>query len=390
MISLFWLLANAIFKPSQSKRIFSFLTLGAILGAITGSEASSLIVSLLDLSTENLLYICVALLAAGVILLLFIPGQAKKTNNSTSEHKQTTDTSTVKAAQKIFSSPYQLTLTVIIGLTMIATTFTDYQFKTLAFDAYPDTSELTAFMGTFYAGISFASLGIQVLLSTKIIRKMGLSGAILSRPVSMMIGAVLMVIEPVLASVVILNGFDAATRYSIDKTGRELLFLPLSQHTKEQTKIFIDIFVDRFSRGLGGLLLLGFVVVLNWSVYPLTFVVIALLIIWILLGIRAKREYIDKFRKSVQKQLIGTNSIALNLNESTIFSIIQESLHSSSDSQVLHTLFLLEDSEIDSLADDLRQLLYHSNKEIKAEGLKAIARCGEHKPYRRNKELVRG
>jgi len=372
VISLFWLLANAIFKPSQSKRIFSFLTLGAILGAIAGSEASSLIVSLLNLSTENLLYICVFLLVVGIIMLLFIPRQATKKGNTTPKRNQTTNTSTIKAAQKIVSSPYQLSLTVIIGLTMITTTFTDYQFKALAFDAYPDTAGLTAFMGTFYAGLSLASLAVQVLLSSQIIKKMGLSGAVLSRPVGMMIGAVLMAIEPVLASVVILNGFDGATRYSIDKTGRELLFLPLSQHTKEQTKIFIDIFVDRFSRGLGGLLLLGFIVVLSWSVYWLTFVVIALLIGWILLAIRVKRGYVEKFRSSVQKQLIGTGSMALNLNEPTIFSIIQESLHSSRDSEVLHTLFLLDESDIESLADDLRQLLYHSNKEIKLKALKLL------------------
>ena len=372
VISLFWLLANAIFKPSQSKRIFSFLTLGAILGAIAGSEASSLIVSVLDLSTENLLYICVILLVTGIIMLLFIPRQTAKKGNATPEHNQATDTSTIKAAQKIFSSPYQLSLTVIIGLTMITTTFTDYQFKTLAFDTYPDTAGLTAFMGTFYAGLSLASLAVQVLLSSQIIKKMGLSGAILSRPAGMMIGAVLMAIEPVLASVVILNGFDGATRYSIDKTGRELLFLPLSQHTKEQTKLFIDIFVDRFSRGVGGLLLLGFIVLLNWSVYWLTFVVIALLIGWILLAIRVKRGYVEKFRSSVQKQLIGTGSIALNLHESTIFSIIQESLHSSRDSEVLHTLYLLEESDIEPLADDLRQLLYHSNKEIKLKALKLL------------------
>lgn len=372
VISLFWLLANAIFKPSQSKRIFSFLTLGAILGAIAGSEASSLIVSVLDISTENLLYICVFLLVVGIIMLLFIPRQATKKGNTTPKRNQTTNTSTIKAAQKIVSSPYQLSLTVIIGLTMITTTFTDYQFKALAFDAYPDTAGLTAFMGTFYAGLSLASLAVQVLLSSQIIKKMGLSGAVLSRPVGMMIGAVLMAIEPVLASVVILNGFDGATRYSIDKTGRELLFLPLSQHTKEQTKIFIDIFVDRFSRGLGGLLLLGFIVVLSWSVYWLTFVVIALLIGWILLAIRVKRGYVEKFRSSVQKQLIGTGSMALNLNEPTIFSIIQESLHSSRDSEVLHTLFLLDESDIESLADDLRQLLYHSNKEIKLKALKLL------------------
>ncbi|MFH5833292.1 Npt1/Npt2 family nucleotide transporter [Halalkalibaculum sp. DA3122] len=372
VISLFWLLANTIFQPSQSKRIFSFLTLGAIFGAITGSETSSLIVALLDLSTENLLYVCIALLLAGIVLLYFIPGQSAEAGKEQTGGEREKSSSAFKSARNVLTSRYQLTVAAIIGLTMITTTFTDYQFKALAFDAHPDTAGLTAFMGTFYAGISLASLGIQVLLSSEIIKKTGLSGAILSRPAGMMIGAILMAIEPVLASVVILNGFDGATRYSIDRTGRELLFLPLSQHTKEQTKIFIDIFVDRFSRGLGGLLLLGFIAVLGWSVHLLTYAVITLLIVWILLGIKAQRGYVDKFRNSVQKQLIGTGSIALNLNESTILTIIKESLSSSSDSQVLHTLILLEDGEVDKIADELRQLLYHSNKEIKLRALKML------------------
>ena len=369
VISLFWILANSVFKPAQSKRIFPFLTLGAILGAISGSEASSLVVTLGGVSTENLLYICLVLLAFCMIILWLLPVESEKGPGS---DEYTQEASAVKAAKKIIQSPYQLMVALMIGLTMMTTTFTDYQFKALAFDAYPAKSDLTSFMGTFYAGISLASLGIQVLLSTQIIKRLGLRGAILSRPVGMMAGAVLMAIEPVLASVVILNGVDGATRYSIDKTGRELLFLPLSQNVKEQTKIFIDIFVDRFSRGLGGVLLLGFIAIFNWSVYLLTYVVITLLLVWIILGIKARRGYVNKFRHSVQKQLIGTDSIALNLDEPTIYSVIKESLQSESESQILHTLYLLEEADVDKVAGELRELLYHSSRDIKLKALQLL------------------
>lgn len=374
VISLFWVLANGLFKPAQSKRIFSFLTLGAIVGAIFGSEASSLMVSLVGITTQNLLYVCVILLMAGVALLFFIPDrpEGEESNSRPPNRVRDTGSGTTKAALKVLRSPYQLTIAAIVALTMVATTFTDYQFKALAYDAFPGTADLTSFLGTFYAGISLASLGIQVLLSTQIIKRLGLRGAILSRPAGMMVGAILMVIEPVLASVVILNGLDGATRYSIDKTGRELLFLPLSQYTKEETKIFIDVFVDRFARGLGGVLLLGFIVLLNWSVYLLTYVVIFLLLVWMVLGIWAQKGYVNKFRNSVQKQLIGTRSMALDLNESTIRSVIRESLQSDSETQILHTLFLLEESDTEQVADELRQLLDHPNKEIKLQALKLL------------------
>lgn len=372
VISLFWILSSTVFKPAQSKRIFPFLTLGAILGAIAGSEASSLTVAWFGVSTENLLYICILLLILGIGIINFISSDPQKRGDEPIGDTIKPSGSTLKTLLNVFRSPYQLTITAIIGLTMVTTTFTDYQFKAIAFEVYPETSVLTSFMGTFYAGVSLASLGIQVLLSTQIIKKMGLTGAVLSRPAGMMIGAILMVVEPVLASVVILNGFDGATRYSIDKTGRELLFLPLSQHTKEQTKVFIDIFVDRFSRGVGGVLLLGFIFILDWSPYLLTYVIISFLLIWILLGIKAKRGYVEKFRNSVQKQLIETDSIALDLNESTIFSVIQESLKSTDTTQLLHTLHLLENSNTGKVSKDLKRLLNHENQEIKLQALKLL------------------
>ncbi|MEX2604964.1 MAG: Npt1/Npt2 family nucleotide transporter, partial [Gracilimonas sp.] len=372
VISLYWILANAVFKPAQSKRLFSFLTLGAILGAITGSQTSSILVSWGFLTTENLLYLCVGLLVISTVSLFFISIDSQEDENNKTVKRKKEKKASFKEIKKALKSPYQLILASVIGLTMITTTFTDFQFKTIAYDSFPVQAELTSFLGTFYAGISLASLAIQVLFSSQIIKRLGLSGAILTRPAGMMIGAILMVFEPVLASIVFLNGFDNATRYSIDKTGRELLFLPLSQNIKEQTKVFIDIFVDRFSRGLGGVVLLGFIFFLDVSVYSLTYLVIALLACWIILGVKAKKEYTEKFRKSIRNQLIETNTITLDLNEPNIYSIIQESLNSENDSQILHTLRLLEHSNNEKVVDELKILLNHSNSNIKLEALKLL------------------
>jgi ATP/ADP translocase/HEAT repeat protein len=373
VISLFWLFANAVFKPAQSKRIFSFLTLGAILGAIMGSQASSLIVAWLNMSTENLIYICAVLLLGGTGIVYLVPS-AQDGHRKTDEKDgvKSESGSAIRSFARIVRSPYQFTIATIIGITMIATTFTDYQFKAIAFDSYSDTAALTAFLGTFYAGISLASLGIQVLLSSQIIKKMGLAGAVLSRPVGMMVGAVLMLVEPVLASVVILNGIDGATRYSIDKTGRELLFLPLSQHTKEQTKIFIDIFVDRFARGLGGVFLLVAILLLGWSVYLLTYIVIGLLLLWIALGVVAKRGYVEEFRNSVQKQLIDPADMPLDLNEPAIYTVIHDCLTSNDNTQILHALNLLKNSHVEPVAEELSDLLDSDQSEIKLRALKLL------------------
>ncbi len=371
VISLYWILANAVFKAAQSKRIFSFLTFAAIAGAITGSQASSLIVSLTNITTEDLLYISVLLLLTAMVVLFFIhPEDQKHTKQDfNSEAKKISLLSSLK---KVATSRYQLIIAAIVGISMVTTTFTDYQFKAFSFEAFPEKEHLTSFFGTFYAGVSLASLGIQFFFASGIIKRSGILGAILARPVGMMIGAVLMVIEPVLASVIILNGFDGASRYSIDKNGRELLFLPLSQTTKERTKVFIDIFTDRFSRGVAGLLLLGFILILDWPAQSLTYAILLLLAIWVVLGIKAREAYVEQFRNAIQKQLINPISTTLNLNEASTSKIICSALHTENVGQLLHTLFLLENTNVDTVADELSQLLDHPNSQIKLQALRLL------------------
>ena len=56
---------------------------------------------------------------------------------------------------------------------------------------------------------------------------------------------------PALARVI-----DTSLRYTVDKTTREILFLPLPVDVKYQAKPFIDVTVDRVAKGMGALLLL--------------------------------------------------------------------------------------------------------------------------------------
>ena len=371
VISLYWILANNLFNVGQSKRLFSFLTLSAILGSIVGSETSSLIVSTAFFVTEDLLYICVGLMVLAMGLIWLLP-EGDSSSPSEKKLEQEKSFSGFDVAKSIFTSKYQFIIAGIIVLTTLATTFTDYQFKVLSHDAYPLTEDLTAFMGTFYAGISLGSFLIQVLFSSGIIKKWGLTGAVLSRPAGMFIGAILMAFEPVLASIVILNGVDGSTRYSIDKTGRELLFLPLSQNVKERTKVFIDLFLDRFARGIAGVILMILLLLTANTVYVVTYLLLATIIGWIWLGYRAKKEYVNTFRTSLQKSLIDTQSIELNLNEPSIQKLIYESLHSSNNTQILHTLILLDETDVTQISDTLSELLKHKKPEIRLRALRLL------------------
>ena len=56
---------------------------------------------------------------------------------------------------------------------------------------------------------------------------------------------------------------DQSLRYTVDKTTREILFLPLPGDIKLKAKSFVDVTVDRVAKALGALLLL--VLVKPWG-----------------------------------------------------------------------------------------------------------------------------
>jgi ATP:ADP antiporter, AAA family len=89
----------------------------------------------------------------------------------------------------------------------------------------------------------------------------------------------------------------------VDKTTREILFLPLPTDVKLQAKPFVDVTVDRLAKGVGALILLVLIqpwgLGLSWQ--QLSFATLTLVAIWLYMSIRAKREYVESFRRSIDQ-----------------------------------------------------------------------------------------
>lgn len=384
LISQCWLFANTLFSAAQSKRVFSFLNLGAILGAVAGSGISIFWSSAFSISTENTLWASMVPLGISWLIIYFI------NSDRTSQHQtpDNADYSTGDLFKTVRNSRYQLLLAGTIGFAVLVSTLVDFQFKTIAAGTYTDAASLTSFMGQFYAGITIVCLFIQVFLSTSIIKRLGLKGAVLTRPVGLIAGTFVFLIGPVLASAIFLQGFDRSTRYSIDKTGRELLFLPVGQQVKEKTKVFIDLFVNRFFRGTAGLLLLFTVFYLDFSVQEISYMVLAAVGIWMLLGTLAHKKYIRKFRISLQKRYLNSGTIAINLDEPTTFRLLKSMLKSKDPSRIAYGLRLLKDTTIVKLKDEMQELLHHPHSEIRLSTLKLIKDADLKLPFEEVKFLL--
>ncbi len=379
--SQFWLLANAVFDSAQSKRVFTLLGLGGIIGAFTGGEVTSILVETFDISTENLLFFCIGILGVVATIVTFVwskhPADETRRQRIRRRRHSEGEKKIGDVFRTVLSSKHLLLTVGIIAMTMMVASFVDYQFKTVSYESFPTKQDLTSFLGKFYGRLSLASLLVQLLFANRLIKWLGVGGVITFLPASLILGSVALFIYPGLFAAALLRGADGTLKYSIDKTGRELLFLPLPLEIKKKTKIFIDLFVDRWFRGIAGGLLLLFTLVLKIDVRYLSIVVIGLLVFWLFLVFLMRREYVNSFRKALEKRQIDLSELRTHINDSHSINALIASLGSTNTRQVSYALEMLKSARDVELVWPIRPLLKHESPEIRRKALEALMLHGD-------------
>src|SRR4029450_2977805 len=106
---------------------------------------------------------------------------------------------------------------------------------------------------------------------------------------------------------------DKSLRYTVDKTSREILFLPLPDAIKNKAKPFVDVTADRFARAVQGLLLL--VLIAPWGLgldwQGLSYASLIVMAGWIGMVMVAKRAYATAFRATLQRQALRAAEVRL-------------------------------------------------------------------------------
>ncbi|MCB2230927.1 HEAT repeat domain-containing protein [bacterium] len=387
--SQFWLLANGVYTASQAKRIFPFLGLGAIVGAWVGGELTSLLLKqfeVIGLGIENLLLFCAGFLAISIVLTNLVRRKRReeleeqsRPGKDSGKHESMLDLYNVVARSR-----HLLLMVGIISIAMIVASFADWQFKAIAKVSFDTPQELGAFFGTFYGRLSLVSLLLQLFLSYGVLRRLGVGGIILFLPVGMLIGSVTMLLSAGLTAAVLLRGADGSLRYSLDKTGRELLFLPIPLDVKKKTKVFIDVLVDRWFRGVAGGLLLFFIWIFDFQgtdptkeMWKFSIVVVALLAIWIGMSLLMRKEYVNTFRSALQRRTIDPGEIRINIAESSTMKALVHSLDSGSAREVSYALDMLASIQDKTLVAHALPLLQSDDAEVRLKALKVLQRNGD-------------
>jgi AAA family ATP:ADP antiporter len=372
LISQFWTLANAIYDPRQAKRLFGFIGGGVSLGGATGAALTALLIT--NLGT-NTLMLCSAgvLLLCGALVAYIMSGQ-QVTIDVAEAGKEEKGVSMGRAFELLRGSRQIKLIAVVIGFGSLGAAIIDQQVNMAAevFKGPGGEDSIGQFMAQIRVYLSVVGFVIQVWLTPRIHRYLGVGFALLLLPLGLGMSGTLILLLATLWTPAFATIYDRSIRYTVDKTTREVLFLPLPTELRQEIKPFVDVTVDRLSRGFAALLLL--VLIQPWGFelrwYQLSFVSLVLAAIWVRMAIVAKREYLASFRRSIERKEVASADVRVDVADlSTIETLIEE-LASPDEHRVLYAIDILESLDKRNLITPL--LLYHESSAVRVRALQAL------------------
>jgi AAA family ATP:ADP antiporter len=344
LVSQGWLVASNLFDARQAKRLYPILDMGMVIGAAFGGEFTKRAVSLIG--TESLL-----LASAGLVALAYgasLIAGSKSRPAIEHAHAASEKETDFSISQMIGDIARVRHLRIIVGMMVVmylVDTLVEYQFQAMARGSYKG-DQLTAFFGQFYGlwlnGIEFV---FQLFLTGLVVRWFGIGATLQISPVAVGLSSVAILVAPGVVSTSAVRLTEASTRYTMTKTGMELLYMPLPLALRNRIKAFIDICVDRLSRGIGGVLLLFLTTgSLHLGVRGIAVIVAGLCAVWVFYSVIARREYIASIRRRLESRRLDLATVRLNVTDASTVAILESAARGENPRQASYALTLLADA----------------------------------------------
>ncbi len=371
LISQFWTLANVVYDPRQAKRLFGFIGGGAPLGGIAGSALASYASTI---GSVNLILPSAALMAICAVLVMLIIGRERVEADPIAAVKNEKGVGATEAFHLLRQSKHLQIIALVISFAAVGAAIIEQQLNMAAqaskgAGATDSITEFLAQVGLWTSSIGFV---IQVWLTSRIHRYLGIGFALMVLPFSLGSTAIVMLLNGALWAPGLARVLDQSLRYTVDKTTREILFLPLPADIKLKAKSFVDVTVDRIAKALGALILLVLVKPwgfdLDWQ--HLSYASLSVTALWVFMSLRARRGYLTAFRRSIDRRDVVPDDVRLNGGDlSTIETLVQE-LSQPDPDRVLYAIDMLESLDKRNLVTPL--LLYHESATVRRRALRAI------------------
>jgi len=255
IVSVFWSFMADIFNNEQAKRLFGVIAAGGTAGALAGPVLTAALVS--PLGPANMLLISVAFLALAVWCIHRIIAWKQATGLGSEKddplrpvkpdagREPAIGGSVLAGIRLVFSSSYLSGICFLILLYTTLATFLYFQQAQIVRDIFDDSASRTALFAAIDFSVNFLTIVSQLLLTSRIVRKWGLSWALALIPLLLAAGFLLLGMLPMLSILIVVQVLRRAGNYAVMRPAREMLYVVLGKEEKYKAKNFIDTVVYR-------------------------------------------------------------------------------------------------------------------------------------------------
>ena len=360
----FWGLALDVWDSRRARHLFPLLTGCGLLGGTLGGALAAWGTTVVH--QVGLIWALSILLALAYGLTYWIQRH--------SPHRATPPETTLPASRwQIFrKSRYIKILAGGLALSVVVSTLVDFQFKTFIAELYPDSNDLTRFLGKFHAGLNALSLLFQFTVAGWLLHRFGLGPSSGLQPLSAGLFGVVTATSSGWWPIVGLRWLQGIVAQGLGKSSAEIYYMALRPHERRIVKPAVDTLVQRWADALVGLML---VVVLHLFQVPVKIIAILtgiMAAVWLVSIVILNRQFGRAFEKALTLRWRETDLLSESLHTPVARRALIKALQSSDEHRILTALELSRYPKDIALARAVVKCLQHSSPSVRRAALDAM------------------
>jgi ATP:ADP antiporter, AAA family len=373
LVAQFFMATQLFFDARSAKRAYPMVIAGGSLGATLGGGITGFFAE--SVGTPNLLLVAAAIIVVFALVLPWVWGPDAGEDPRAAGGRPEGQALVRGELTTIFANRHVQLIAASVLLTILVKQLVDFQFNALTKEVFVTRDAVAAFQGKFNAATQW--LPLVVLLGLRpALQRWGVGVAVLLLPVAMFGATLGLAVAFGLWAAVAAKGSETALRYSAERAGREILYVPVPDDIKFKAKAYIDVAVEK---GVGKVLSAGLIALLLvfMDLRGIAIFTTVLAGAWLGLAVAVRREYVRALARSIEGRFASLKGVFLALSDASSLPVLRRALDGE---PALRTAFALElvaqapSRDIRALAPELNRLVSHADEQIREAALRQLAR----------------
>lgn len=240
VVSLFWSLMSELWSNAEASRNYGVIAAGGSAGAVAGPLMTQALLNYLK--PIDLLLVSAALLTGALFAsLLFRRARA----GAISDQKQETGGGVFDGAIKLLQSPYLAHIALFVLLANVVGTFFYLEQSRLVAATISESADRVRFFAGRDLIVSVATIAIQLFGTAAVLRRFGVTAALLALPAMAAIGVAALAADPTLTVVAAVMVGERVAAFALSNPAIKVMYTLTSTDEKYKAQNFIDTVVYR-------------------------------------------------------------------------------------------------------------------------------------------------